>query len=287
MKYSAYISAAVVLLGSGCGRGNDAPAPAKAEVAAQYRDSVLLVSDVVSQLPPGISAEDSVRLSEAIVDQWIDGHLIEETAATQIDDYDRIERLTAQYRRSLIVESYRRKSREQGIKPVDNEAVADYYRQHKAEMKLERPIVKGLFIRMSSESPRLSDARKWMGAPGPEAYDGLENIPMKENASFRYFMDRWVDFDALSGEIPYRFGDADRFVESNGYFETEHNGIVYLLHISDYRKSGDVMPEDYAAPLIEDRIRSINLKDYEAALIKALRKNAIEKEILKVGKQNI
>ncbi len=43
------------------------------------------------------------------------------------------------------------------------------------------------------------------------------------------------------------------------------------------------MPEEYAAPLIEDRMKALHLADYESGLIKALRASAIEKEILKEG----
>ncbi|MDE6291646.1 MAG: hypothetical protein K2M16_08940, partial [Muribaculaceae bacterium] len=58
---------------------------------------------------------------------------------------------------------------------------------------------------------------------------------------------------------------------------------VYILHLTDYRTSGATMPEEYAAPLIEDRMKALHLADYEAGLIKALRASAIEKNILKEG----
>lgn len=286
MKYSAYIFFTTLLIASGCrGDSETAEAPEE-EVAAQYRDSVLLMSDVERLLPPGITAEDSASLSRSIIDRWIDGLLIEDLAASQIDDLDRVERLTAQYRRSLIAESYRRKMRQQGTQPVDVKAVKEYYRRHLSELKLERPIVKGLFIKVPSTSRRLSDIRAWMADASQASFDNLENIQIKENATFRYFADNWIDFDALSGEIPYRFGDADKFVENNTDFETEHNGNIYIMHITDHITSGNIMPEDYAAPLIEDRLKSSNLEDYEARLIKALRKTAIEKNILKTGSDN-
>ena len=72
-------------------------------------------------------------------------------------------------------------------------------------------------------------------------------------------------------------------MENNVDFETELNGTVYILHLTDYRKSGTLMPEEYAAPLIEDRIKAQHLADYEAGLIRALRASAIEKDILKEG----
>ncbi len=278
----------LILLGSfaltiGCGKSKSDTATADSEFVAQYRDSVLLLSDIMRRLPAGISAADSAALIRRIADQWIEGFLIEDLAASQIDDMDRIDALTADYRRSLIADSYRRKMRRTGVQPVDMNGVKAYYKAHASELRLERPIVKGLFIRIPASSRHIDDIRLWMHQADPDSYDALENTGRREATAFRYFADHWTDFDVIAGEIPSRLGDGDRFVESTKDFETELNGMVYILHLTDYRKSGTVMPEDYAAPIIEDRMKALHLADYEAGLIRALRSSAVEKNILKEG----
>lgn len=279
---------ALILLGSlaiavGCGRTKTDPVNADTDFVAQYRDSVLRLSDVLRRLPPGISAADSSELIRKIVDQWIEGFLIEDLAAGQIDDMDRIDALTASYRRSLIADSYRRKMRRNGVQPVDIDGVKAYYKAHSAELKLERPIVKGIFIRIPASSRYLDDIRQWMRQADPDSYDALENTGRREATAFRYFADQWTDFDVIAGEIPSRLGDGDLFVESTVDYETELNGTVYMLHLTDFRRSGEIMPEEYASPIIEDRMKALHLADYEAGLMKALRASAVEKEILKEG----
>lgn len=283
MRKTALIFLASIGLAAGCGRGGKAAAVTDTDIVAQYRDSVLLLPDIVRQLPSGISAADSAALIRRIADQWIEGFLIEDLAAAQIDDMDRIDALTAAYRRSLIADSYRRKMRRTGVQPVDMDGVKAYYKAHASELRLERPIVKGLFIRIPASSSHLDDIRQWMRQADTDSYDALENTGRREATAFRYFADTWVDFDAIAGEIPSRLGDADKFVEQTVDFETELNGTVYILHLTDFRQSGTLMPEEYAAPLIEDRMKALHLADYEAGLIKALRASAVEKEILKEG----
>ncbi len=274
----------VGLLACACSNGRkDSSSADSDDIVAQYRDTVLRLTEVQRLLPPGISSDDSTRLMRTIIDEWIDGFLIEDLAASQIEDMERIERLTESYRRSLIADSYRRKMRSTGVQPIDETRVKAYYREHRSELRLERPIVKGLFIKAPSSSRYLDDIRRWMTDGGQNAYDELENIGRKETVSFRFFADKWVDLDAITEEIPYRFVDGDRFVEGTTDFETEHNGTAYMLHITDFRHSGEEMPEAYASPIIEDRIKNNNLADYEKGLIKALRQTAIEKEILKEG----
>lgn len=287
MRNSAFIVLAIMATAAGCSQEKPGTDLTDTDIVAQYRDSVLRRSDIERQLPAGISKEDSLQLIATIADEWIDGYLIEDLAAGQIDDLDHINDLTGRYRRSLIADSYRRKMRANGVQPVDMERVKAYYRQHSAELRLERPIVKGLYIKLRSESRHLDEIRNWMRNPGPETYDALENTGRREALSFRYFADEWIDFDAIAGEIPSKLGDADKFVEENADFETEQNGIVYILHLTEHRKSGEPMPEAYATPLIEDRMKMLHLADYEAGLIKALRKSAIEKGILKEGTYSI
>ncbi|MDE7350001.1 MAG: hypothetical protein K2N25_02960 [Muribaculaceae bacterium] len=284
MKKTALIFLSSIALAAGCGRNGKDSAASDRDFVAQYRDSVLLMPDILRRLPAGITAADSAALIKKIADQWIESFLIEDLAASQIDDMDRIDALTADYRRSLIADSYRRKMRHNGVQPVDLEAVKAYYKDHATELRLERPIVKGLYIRVPELSRHLDDIRQWMRQADPDSYDALENTGRREATAFRYFADQWTDFDVIAGEIPSRLGDGDRFVESTVDYETELNGTVYMLHLTDYRKSGETMPEEYAAPLIEDRMKSQHLADYEAGMIKALRASAIEKEILKEGK---
>lgn len=283
MRRTALIFLCSIGLAGGCGNKTKDSAESENHIVAQYRDSVLLLSDIVRQLPPGISSADSSALIQKLADQWIDGFLIEDLAASQIDDMDRINALAANYRRSLIADSYRRKMRRKGVQPVDMNAVKEYYKKHTKELLLESPIVKGLYIRVPATSKHIDEIRQWMKIADPTSYDELETTGRREASAFRYFADDWVDFDAIAGEIPNKLGDGDLFVENNIDFETEVNGTVYILHLTDFRKSGTVMPEEYAAPIIEDRLKALNLADYETGLIKALRASAIEKNILKEG----
>lgn len=253
------------------------------EILAQYGDSVLRLQDVERLLPPDISSADSVLLKRSITDQWIDGQLIEDLASNQIDDMDRIDRLTAQYRRSLIIDSYRRKIKTSAVWKVSDKAINDYYAKHQSELLLERPVIKGLFIKVPASSRYLDDIRRWMKDASAEAYDQLENIGSSETVSFRYFINNWIDFDAITEGIPYKFGDYDKFVDENIDFETENNGTIYILHLSEFRHSGELMPEEYAAPIIEDIITNRQIEDYEKDILKSLRKTAKEKKILIEG----
>lgn len=283
MRKSAIILLTLSGLAVGCRQKDNSQVVTDNDFVAQYRDSVLRMSDIVRQLPSDISPADSATLIRKIADQWIEGFLIEDLAASQIDDLDRINKLTEMYRRSLISDSYRRKMRQSGVQPVDIERVKDYYNEHITEMRLERPIVKGMYIRVPADSKRLDEIRSWMKKPGPDTYDALENTNRLDATTFRYFADQWVDFDIISGEIPHKFGNADKFVTETVDFETELNGMVHILHLSEHKISGERMPEEYATPLIEDRMKALHLADYEAGLIKALRTTAIDKNILTEG----
>ncbi|MDE6343069.1 MAG: hypothetical protein K2K93_12220, partial [Muribaculaceae bacterium] len=146
MKNSAIILFGLPLLACSCGAKDGAASAENPDFVAQYRDSVLLMPDILRRVPAGISSSDSATMIRSIADSWIDGFIIEDLAASQIDDMDRIEQLTADYRRSLIADSYRRKMRAKGVQPIDTAAVTQYYKRNLTSLRLERPIIKGLFM---------------------------------------------------------------------------------------------------------------------------------------------
>ena len=112
--------------------------------------------------------------------------------------------------------------------------------------------------------------------------DKLEKYGLKEAMQYDYFADRWVDWQVISEQIPYRFYDPDAFVESTKNFETTYNGSTYFLHIISYLKSGDVMPFDFARDQIAEILSGNKQKEHERRLIASLYNQALKDGRLKV-----
>ena len=255
----------------GCRSKTEAEAQTdNSDVLISVGDSALLMRDVLRNIPAGMDSEDSVALFNAVVDGWLERMLLEDFAKENVEDLERIEKLTADYRKKLIIASYRRQLREAGTSEVAEERVKEYFKSHRGEMVLERPVVKGLYVKLPSDSKRIGDVRRWIMTATPDALDNLERYGLVEAAEYSFFEDSWTDWELLARQIPYRFGNADEFVAKSMNFETSYRGMTYLLHIKEYIHSGERMPYEVAAPMIRERLESLGGEEYERKLMESL-----------------
>jgi len=271
----------VAFASSSCGHKRPIEKDAS-DVLISVGDSILTLDNVISRIPLGLSPEDSITMFNTIIDSWLEDMLLSEVASVNIPDLDRIEKMVDDYRRRLITMEYRKLVRKDGESKVKDEEVKSYYRLHSDEMRLERPVVKGIYIKISSNAEKIEDVRRWMSDASTSSIDKLEKYGLKEAMQYDYFADKWIDWQTISDQIPYRFYDPDAFVESTENFETTYNGSTYFLHIFSYLKSGEVMPFDFARDQIVEILSGNRQKEYERKLIASLYNQALKDGKLKV-----
>lgn len=244
-------------------------------------DSSLMLSDVVRRIPEGLAETDSVAMFNSIVDSWIQDMLLIDVASENLPDMERIERMVADYRNRLIMMEYRKRMKNDAQLAVRDADIKSYYEAHADDMRLEHPVIKGIYIKVPSNADRIENVRQWVYAATRESVDKLEKYGLKGAMQYDWFVDRWVDWETVADQIPYRFYDADAFVESTVNFETEYNGSTYFLHISEYLKSGDVMPYSFAEEQIREMIMQQGKRDSDRRLMQSLFDNAVKSGRLK------
>lgn len=247
------------------------------DVIIMVGDSTLTRRDVAMKIPAGISHEDSLALSQSIVSGWLERMLVSEIAARNIDNMQEIDRLVEDYRKKLIIATYRRQLRESRGDEVDASDVEKYYNDNIQEMILEAPVVKGMYLKIPADASRLADIRRWMMTGTPDAIDNLEQYGLADAAEYSFFNDRWTDWSTISRQIPYNFGNPDEFVRKNKNFETTYRGFTYFLHISGFLPSGEKMPLEVADPIIREQLSANRGDEYEKSLIDKIYQQA-EKE---------
>lgn len=250
-------------------------------------DSILRIEDVVNQIPPGLSAADSIALFENIVDTWAHSMVLMDVARENIDNDKEIERMVSEYRNHLILNAYMKEMATQSVPKVSEEEKKKYYEQHKDEFILETPVVKGIYLKVPESVPRIADLRTWMTSGNRKSIENIERYGLAQALQYEYFADKWMPWNKLSAQIPYRFFDADAFLQSTHDFETTYGGSVYFLHIYDYLPSGSTMPYDIAEEEIRHALEFEKGDKYMIRLIEELMQRAIEKGSLKVGSYDL
>lgn len=274
--------AALLCLPSCGGSPEGAAAPQdSAEIVAQVGDSVLTFDDLRARIPQGLDPADSLRLASNIADSWLRDVLLASVAEENVVDLEHIDRLTEEFRNNLIVGEYMK--RYQAAKPskASDAEARRFYDANAGRMLLERPLVKGILIKVPADAQGVEQLRRWMKSASASSVASIEKYGLASAMQYDYFMDRWVDFSDIAAAIPYRFEMSDDFVRSTDDFETQRSGALYLLHISDRKFSGDTMPYDFARPQILQALEQRERSRYADALMADLCARARKRGMLK------
>lgn len=272
---SIFISAVLLLiiLSTACSNKNKQDS---GDILVTVGNAVLTLDDLRKQLPSGLSAEDSTALAHSYIRSWIDSRLISEIASQNIGDLTEIDRMTEQYRNELITYEYRRRMFDDRIKSeITEDSIKKYYDENPVELKLQRPILKGIYLKIPNESPSLKNAKKWYVSTKTEDIDKLEKQCLDGAIHYDYFRDRWVDWERIESLIPAEFGsDPNAFLATHRNLEISQGDFTYLLSISEYIPSGKTMPYEFAKETIKDILAYSRRAEYDRLLRLSLLKEA-------------
>lgn len=258
------------------------------EILLSVGDSILRQHEVVAMIPVGLQKEDSAAMFEAIVRDWVQTQLLARTVGEEDPaSIERIDRMTADYRRKLLLLQYIRNLESRGDGEVPESLVRDYYDAHPEEFRLERDIVKGIFLKINASSPRKDDIIKWMNAGDEVAVGKIERYGMNDALAYEYFPDRWVDVSSMPEMSPLRISGALTSPEPGRTYESQYGGMLYLLRVTDRVAAGEKMPYDFASARIREILRSGQRRESEAALMRTLAQRSIDNGKLKGGKYDV
>lgn len=267
---------------AGCGKSEATPEE-NDEVLVQVGDSVLTRSRVVAQIPSGLTPEDSTRLFDAIVENWLEKYMLSEVAELNVPDIERIDNMVQEYRRQLLANSYRRVMARKHVYSLPEDSVKSYYVSHQKDFLLTEPIVKGVLIKIPANSPHLAGIRKRMSAATPDDIDEIEQNNLNEAVQYDYFLDTWVTWTQITDQIPYQFGKAEDFVKEGLNFETTAHGTTYILHVSEVCNAGETAPFEFAENEVREILSEKVMNEADSQLLHSLYNKGIKNKIIKKG----
>lgn len=234
---------------------------------ARVGDARLTADDLVKVVPRSLQPDDSAAVAAAYIKGWVDGQLFSQIGVKNIPDLQEIDRMTREYRTRLIgIEYLRLMYAQRGDELFPEDSIRAYYEAHPAEFQLQRPIVKGVYIKIPDRSEALSRVKRIYQSNRDTDIDRLEKEDLRGVIHYDYFRDRWVDWDQIETRIPYRFGRPDDFVATHKSLEFSDSAYTHLLQITEYMRTGATAPYEYSRPTIQGILREKSRLEYEARL---------------------
>lgn len=242
----------------------------------------LYAEDVQSVLPLGLSGEDSVAFVQRYIRNWVEETLLYEKAQSNIPDNDELNRQVESYRKSLIMHTYQQALIHQKLsEDISEEELRDYYQKNQALFKVERPLMKGLFIKVPLTAPKVANVRRWYQQENRDAVEQLEKYSFQHAVKYEYFYDRWKPVAEVLDLIPLKEQDAEEYLNKKRHVELKDTAFYYFLNVSDFLPVGEQAPFDLAHNRVKDMLLNVKQVQYMKQVKDDLYQRAVKRDKIK------
>ena len=245
------------------------------EVAGKF----LYQEDLQAALPLNLVSDDSVLFAESYIRNWIEDALLFDKAENNVRDGERIKELVENYRKALVMHAYQEELVKQRLsEEITAAEINKYYEENKSLFVLEKPLAKGLFIKVPLQSPGLAEVRRWYKSNTQDAIEKLEKYSLRNAVTYDYFNDQWRPLDEIEAMMPVKNWDSERnYLKQNQNIELKDTAFHYFLHIEDYLGKGEQQPLDFAQEDIKEILINLKRVDFVNRVKEDLFRQASEK----------
>ena len=228
----------------------------RGDAIASVGDEKLYIEDVQALFTGDITPEDSLKLLQSYVDQWIKHQLkIQGAEITSPEEEEQVNRMVNDYRNSLLIYQYERKYIEEHLDTlITREEINEYYQSQADEFKLTSPLIKGLVVRFPVGFRQEGQMRIMASSGKKERLQDLIDICIKNNFAYREFID-WTDLSELTASLPRLTNQENaRILTGQPPFEVTQGNNRYFVVITDFLREGSPVPLERSVETIRTMI---------------------------------
>lgn len=249
-------------------------------IIASVYDNKLYDHDIKGIVPENISTQDSANIISRYINNWIRKQLLIHEAASRIDfDEAELERKILDYRYALMVYEYEKYYIDQTLdKTVSEEEIKEYYNQNIANFELKQNIIRGIFIKVPKEAPKIDKLKKLIVSNKTKDIKDLKSYCFRFATSYSLDDSLWVNFDEVIKNTPLMgIPNKVQFLKENDYIESEDQDYLYFIKIHEYKISDERPPLEF----VKDEIENIIINKRKIKL-----SNELEEKIYNQAKEN-
>lgn len=225
----------------------------ESNVIAEVNGEKIYIEDALKGMPKGLSGTDSARYVHDFVSNKVKEILMYDKAERNIPQSKEVDEMVENYRRSLILYEYEKQVLNERIKAETGEdELKAYYDKYRVRFTTDRNLVKGLFLKVPKDAPKIDQLRQWYRRPDTKNLEKIESYCVQNAVIYNYFMDQWISDDELLGDMPHMAGKLSGLLRKGGTIDIKDDKFCYMVYISDYVSRGSVAPFEYIKPVVEN-----------------------------------
>lgn len=270
---------------SGCGNGGVADA-----VVVSVGDATLTRAQLMSALPATVSAVDSAVLADEFIRKWAYRQVLLRKASQYLgDETADIEDIVAEYRASLIIETYQNKLVGQKFNSeVSSSDVQDYYDKMKQNFVLSDAIVKGCWAILPADAPGIKGFMKALSKFDEQSSLSVEEYLFRNAQKYKSSFDSWISLSEIRCFFPADFlpENAKSLTRSMPIVKTSKDGKLMMLKVTQAIPAGEVAPVEFVRGDIASIIVGKRKLDFLSEANKDIYNNALRTGEIKFYDKN-
>jgi hypothetical protein len=246
-----------------------------AKFVAKVGDKTYLLKDLRSQLPSGMTKQDSLSRVNDILTRWVKKELMLKMAEENLDESQRdLSNELEEYGNALLIHRYQQQLLSQKLDTVvTSQDIRQYYDIHPEKFKLDYNIVKAVYVEIPKNVARSDQIKRWMSENSQRSMSELESYSFQYASKYDHFNNEWTDFDKILARIPGAKDESERLLKSSKILQFSDLNKFYFLLVNEYILAGEKAPYDF----VKDRIESLILNSRKMEFLQDLEKNIYER----------
>jgi len=232
---------------------------------ARVYDEYLYADDLKGVIPAGTSADDSLEMTTAYINNWVRQELLLKQAEDNLDEANRdFSKQIEQYRNSLIIYAYESELVKQKLDTVvPMKDIETYYQQNQNNFHLRENIVLANYAIVGKNSPIASKIKVLLLSNRDADKEKLRTLCQENGVSYFINDGTWITFADMARKIPITVDDQQDFLSRNKYIEVKDSTMMYLVAIAAYKSKESISPLNFEI----ENIRAILLNKRKAELL--------------------
>ena len=223
------------------------------ETVARAGGRELRMRDVRRVIPQGLTGGDSAAYVKMYVDRWVRKQLkLQEAEILFSESAGDIDRMVEEYRQALLIRKLDQHYVDRSVDTVfTDDEIAAYYNAHKADFRLDRPIVKGRIVRLGLHYRQAAKLKSLMASGSAAQQQDFSDLCAKNDFAVNDFREQWIDFPEFLSYLPtLRSQNYDAMLATTAVQEMRDSHSQYYFQIDEVRREGEPIPLERLRPTI-------------------------------------
>jgi len=240
---------------------------------ARVYDKYLYAEELKNLIPAGTSANDSIEITSAYINNWVRQELLLKQAEDNLDESSTdFSRQIEQYRNSLIIYAYESELVKQKLDTVIPQTeIETYYNENKNNFYLRENIVLASYVIMEKNSPASTRVKLLLQSTNEADKEKLQTLCQENGAECLINDGTWISFSDLTRKIPLAVDDQQEFLSKNKFYEVKDSTTMYYVAISAFKSKESISPLNFEI----ENIRTILLNKRKAELLSKMEDDLI------------